>query len=98
MPSRDARIVVQDVNPAESLTRKGNQPIQLGDIRDVYCHRRCWCAGGDNVGGRGFGKLRAHVGDHDRCPLTCETERHGAADPARRSGDDRHLALQTSCH
>jgi hypothetical protein len=45
-----------------------------------------------------FGDRPRQVVDHNISPLAGATERNGAPDPARRSGDDDHLAFEQHRH
>jgi hypothetical protein len=94
----DARVVEGDIQAAEPLDRRVERRLDLVTARDVAGHGERPAAGLLDHAGRLPVALRGDVGDHDTRALAREGERGGAADAARRSGDERDLPFEAATH
>ncbi len=88
----DPGTIEEDVDPAEREHRRGDRLID----RIAVAHVETLCggmpAGVADAPGGGFGRGRVDIGAKHGCPLARQRLGAGAADPAARPGDQRHLA------
>ncbi len=93
---RDARVVVEDVDAAESLGRRGVHRLHVVLARDVGAHgeRRALGAERDGL----LGEREVDVGDAHLRALSREHDRALAAHSAAGAGDHADLALEPSRH
>ena len=92
--ARDARVVHENVDRAEHLRDGCDHPLDLRAVGDIRLKERGLAA--DCLDGRlRLLRLRgvARVVDGDRCALSCEPQRDGAADAAGRARDKCGLSI-----
>jgi len=92
----DAGVVDQDVATAKAGFDAADQRRHVVRRGDVASERGSLPAGALDHGHRLLGGLT--VGDRDVHPVLGEPSRERLADARRTSGDDRDLALVSSCH
>ena len=78
----DPGAVEQHVEPAELAHRRCHRSIDRRPVAHIEWDRGSPAAGGANSSGGGFGRGGIDVGADDRCALTSEALRAGAADAA----------------
>ena len=91
----DAGVVVEDVDAAEALDGGCDQPIEVGQVRDVGLDGQRTAAGRLDLAGGLLGQLGAQVGDDDAGALLREAQRNRAPDAPGGARDDRDLVGQT---
>ena len=95
----DARVVDQDVEPAERLLRLGEQPPDVGLPGHVRLHGDGLAPLAGDLGDDAVGPLLAgRVVDDDRRPFGRQVLRDRRPDPLGRARDDRDLAREFARH
>ena len=92
----DARVVVEDVQPAEALHGEPHHRLDLVAARDVDLHERGFAAGALDGGDGAGAELLVEVGDDDAGAFTGEQLGGAAPHAVARARDERDLAVEPS--
>jgi hypothetical protein len=93
-----ARIVESDVQAAEPLDAGVQRRLDVVLTRDIAADGERLTAALLDQARRLLVAVSGDVGDHHACTFAGERKRGGAADAARRAGDERDLPVEPAAH